>query len=245
MPPVATPIIVWKVDGHLDRFYLPVKPAEGPPGVMIVDCGTPRSWLHSFGEGAEWVEGAHRATIAGRGYVLPGRRVPPFDEAEGLPQKIIGAVGNDFLLAGSVIFDVPGTSMTRLPADAALPPTDGWHVFAVEIVNGMIFLDAELDGAIRRVQLDSGAPASILLRDAGDADDAEASGRDVLGNALAVRKSSGTFKGRTVPLWKMRTFPHLEAVGAATGQKLEGILGLSSLGQKRIVITQTRLFLEP
>lgn len=243
--------VVRTADGHLDRLYLPVHLEAAEPALAIVDCGTPRTWLRSTGKGEEWIDDAWRATLGGLRLILPGRRVPPFEESAG-PLPVIGAVGNDYLLAGITVLDVANACLTRLRAAGAQPAWDAWPAFHIEVERGMIFLDAELDGVSRRLQLDTGAPACILLRDEGEASDAVGVGRDVLGNPLPMHRSTTAFSlpggsSRTVPLWKMRSFPHLEAVGTATGQKLEGILGLSALGQKRIVLDAVggRVLLEP
>jgi hypothetical protein len=240
-------IVMRDPDGELNRLYLPVT-LDDAVVLAIVDCGTPRTWLRAPGEGAQWVDDLHVATMAGQRMVIPGRRVPAFEEAAGLP-PVVGCVGNDFLLAAVTVLDVETATLTRM---ASLDPTFlGWPALGFEVQAGMIFVDAVLDGEPRRCQLDTGAPASVLLRDGGGLDDDTGEGRDVLGNALPMRKGRGTFafggRVRDVPIWKMRAFPHLEEVGRLAGQSLDGMVGLSSLGQTRIVLDPfgQRLLLEP
>lgn len=244
-------IVVVEDDVGLQRLYLPIE-VDGAKRYAIVDCGTARFWIASpqeEGKG-EWIDNAWVATLGGRRLHVLGRRVPGFHEMI-FGQRPIGAIGNDFLLAGTLVLDLAKGSLTRLPRGTVVPEAATWPSVPFTLLRGMILLDVTFDGQEAHVLLDTGAPKAVWIGQKGKKGDLLGETHDVHGEKLrywlgAMSLGLGS-ETRRVKVQRMERFPHLEVTAEALGEEVDGLLGLSSLGRRRIVLDpeEGKMLLEP
>lgn len=254
-PKGALPVrMIVRLDkGNPCRLYVPIE-VDGSKKLAIVDCGTSRFWLELPQEEGkdEWADDAFVVTMGGQRLHVLGRRVPPFQEtAEG--QAAIGAIGNDYLLAGTLLLDLREGTLQRLPRGTPVPEAAKWPAVPFALKRGIIVLDARFDLRRVRVMLDTGAADSIWKGQTGKRGDVRGETNDVHGNPLPYwlgtmrLQLGGGLLGRKVPVMRMKALEHLDEIARAIGEKLDGIVGLTSLGRRRVIIdpVRQRILLEP
>jgi hypothetical protein len=227
-------------EGNLERLYLPVI-KNGTLEHIIVDSGTSRTWFRLAGATQTWTDNAFVATIGGQPTSIWGRNVPAFNEFVN-GRVVIGVVGNDLLTSGPTKLDLQNGTMTRFPKGAEVPNTSSWPTMPIELNRGVLLAKAEIDGVPRHLQLDTGAPTTILITEPLPGDIPRKS-HDVLGNEFTVFDGVGTVQLNPsiiypdVPITRAPSFPHFtHDVAEALGIALDGILGLSSLGHRSVII---------
>jgi hypothetical protein len=243
-------MIVTRYDGVPNRLYLDVHDEAGRDGYVIVDSGTSRSWLKASGRGPEFTPDAYVARLGGERMHMLGRRVP-FTENHDKP--IIGCVGNDYLLAGVTVLDLGRGHLTRMPARARVPGSNTWHRFPIEVQGGIILTQAVLGGKQRTLLVDTGAPSSILIGQRLGPNARHEEKGDVYDQPLDLEQVEMPLQlpdgsSRVVPVELMEHFAHLENdVARPLKRHIDGILGLSSLGGRRVIFDRARkeMLLEP
>jgi hypothetical protein len=204
---------------------------EGADAALLVDTGSQISFLsHDGPDGAPNVGevdfGCERRTLRGR----------PFhstETADGRP--VVGFLGNDYFLEKQRMFDLPADRIR----DGTCPLT--WPRAMIENRFDYLFVMAQVDGAMLRLGFDTGAPHTLWLGQDGKPGDQPVSSQDAYGNPLVFYLGSAQLAfaespARTVPILRIQSFPSLEDSNAAIGGGIDGLLGLTTMGDRRFCI---------
>jgi hypothetical protein len=225
-------------DGLPDRLYVPVT-KDGAAEHAILDSGTARTWFRLANATQDWTDNAFVSRIGDENLTILGRKVPPFTESvDG--RVAVGALGIDFLSAGPTELDLHAGVLIRHPVGFEVPGSESWPVLRIQKTRGLIHGEATIDGQLRRLLIDTGAPTSILLAQPQPGDVPRTS-HDVLGNPFTVWDGRGQVEiadhlgTSDVPLTRAPSFPHLTDTANAMGVELDGLLGLTSLGRGRVI----------
>jgi hypothetical protein len=116
--------------------------------------------------------------------------------------------------------------------------------------NKMVASGIQLDGKDVRLILDTGSPHVVFLSSTPRAGETRIRGEDGNGEPLTLYESTidisfGGGPARSVTVDRTESFPTLQKSIADIGEDISGLLGLSALGQQRIVISRDTLMFVP
>lgn len=221
--------------GHLSRVYVPVD-QNGTREHAILDSGTARTW-YRLASGTDFTADAFVSRIGDTTLTIFGRNVPALGETiEG--REEIGAIGLDWMSAGPTELDLRNGRLVRYPVGTVLPGVESWPTMTVRRSRGLVHGDVTVDGVTHHVMVDTGAPITLLIGEPRPGDVPRTS-HDVLGQSFTVYDGTSTVaiaaEGHAVPVERAPVFQHLTDIGNAIGENIEGLLGLSSMGQGRVI----------
>jgi hypothetical protein len=223
------------------RLYLPVT-KDGIREHIIVDCGTSRTWFTLAGATQMWTPNAFVATIGDQLTSILGRGVPPFVETVG-GRRAIGALGNDFITSGPTEIDVRRGVYKRFPPGTPIPSAASWPTMKVTLKRGILLGEAVVDGRLRQLQIDTGAPTTMLVGEQGQPGDTQRIVHDVLGHGYPVWDGHGDItlapgiESPHTQITRAPEFPHFTIdIAQALGLPLDGVLGLAAIGYRSIII---------
>jgi hypothetical protein len=239
---VTIPMKVTSNGGEPSRLYLPVLEDGTTPEHIIVDCGTSRTWFTLTGAAQMWTPNAFVATIGGQLTSILGRNVPPFVETvDG--RRAIGALGNDFITSGPTEIDVRRGVFKRYPPGTEIAAAASWPTMRVRIKRGILLGEAVIDGKLRQLQIDTGAPTTMLVGEEGHPGDTMRIVHDVLGHGYPVWDGHGDVtlapgvESPNTRISRAPEFPHFTLdVAQPLGEDLDGVLGLAAIGFRSIII---------
>jgi hypothetical protein len=242
--PVAVPetirVRLTHAGGELDRVYVPVTvQPNGQAEHVILDSGTARTWFRLANATEDFTPNAFVAKIGASTLSVFGRDVPAFDESvDG--RVVIGAIGVDLISAGPTVLDLRSSTLVRYPTSFVVPGSDTWPVMPIAVTRGLIHGHVTVDGVDHHVMVDTGSPTTLLIAQPEPGDQPRTS-HDALGNPFTVYDGRGDLViapelGDTdVAVTRAPTFPHLTDIANALGLPIDGLLGLSSMGGRRVL----------
>ena len=229
--------------GRVDRVHARLT-ARGMVGSYLVDTGSLTSFVtHSGSE-----EGTSASTrIFCQETTLPIiARLRPGTTPTGEPQA--GVLGSDLVAHGAVLdLDLARGTLSWYQPAPLVPP--GSVVLPIEYRNGWLVASGiQVDGRDVKLVVDTGASNIILVDKLPRAGEVREDTVDGTASAITLYHGDGavTFAGdiaRHVPVDRTDSFPTLEGLIANLGGDVAGLLGLTSLGRDRIVISRESLFL--
>jgi hypothetical protein len=218
-------------DGAPDSQLVPARTATAE-GYLALDTGSASTFLYDPDEREGQVTIGARTTLT-----VSGRDLPP-ETFAGKP--ILGVLGADFLLAGPSELDYPGRRIVRHRGRRPCEHDDGCVVTPFLDAEGHIAVRVEIDGAPKLLMLDTGSRHTLLVGESGRGGDerAQSAGIDGLPFDVFVGTSELTLAGerREVPVLRASAFPYFESFARELHPDLAGLLGLTSIGFRRIVI---------
>lgn len=215
------------------RLYALVQ-HDGADVALVVDTGSQITFLsHDGPDGAPNVGtvdfGCEQRSLRGRPFHLT-------ETVDGKP--VVGFLGNDFFLEKQRMFDLPANRIR----EGACPQE--WPRTAIENRFNFLFVMANVDGSLLRLGFDTGAPHTLWLDQDGKVGDQPVSSQDAYGNPLTLFLGSAALAlagepTRTVPILRIQDFPSLEDSNAQIGGGINGLFGLSAMGDRRFCIDGT------
>ena len=229
--------------GRVDRLHARLT-ARGMLGSYLVDTGSLKSFVtHSGSE-----EGTSAtAVIFCQETSLPIiARLRPGMTPAGEPQA--GVLGSDLVTHGAVLdLDLARGSLSWYQPARPIPP--GAIVLPIEYRNGWLVASGiNVNGRDVKLVVDTGASNIILIDTVPRAGEVREDTVDGTASAITLFHGDGaiTFAGdiaRHVPVDRSDSFPTLEGLIANLGGDVAGLLGLTSLGRERIIISRESLVL--
>jgi hypothetical protein len=233
-----SPITIWvdTVDGRPSRVHVPAA-VDGKSGVLLFDTGSNATFVST-------PQGTHDPTpdggtlqIGGCGGAVMGRPYAS-EDARGLPG--LGFFGTDQILAAPrASLDLLGGAFAR-HMDGG-PSTDGWLATPFEIVDGAFLVRIQLDGVAVRLVVDTGSQDILWDHQQGKPGDTPTQTTDALGNVVTLYH--GTVSAEispgvveTLPVDRTPSFPYFEQGLGRYGGDVQGLLGISALGARVVVI---------
>jgi hypothetical protein len=235
------PLIVERSPYGVTRVH--ARATLGGKAVAVgIDTGGAQSFMR-VGNGAEGLwpnaavlkSGDVSLAMPGRGDVGPGQA------PGGLP--VPASFGVDFFLAGTTELKLTSEAeLVRRPPGVVPREAKTWPTLPYRVVSGNLVVRVMVDGVPRRLMVDTGSPDLLLLHVApasGDRpidDIADINGAKVPAFSGQARLTLRGTPPRAVPVLKAQRFLYLEAMFKGMGGKLDGLLGLTSLGPRRVII---------
>jgi len=182
----------------LARLYLPVT-RDGKAEHLIIDSGTARTWFRMDQGAAEWKDDAFVATIGNAKLHVLGRKVPAFKE-QVRGHSPVGALGNDLLVDGFTELDLARGRLLRHTSIS--PELLAWPTLPFTIDRGIMYARVPMDGKERLLQIDTGAPNSMLITPAHTNNDARF---DRTSAWRSTRRDLGPFRAGQTPHHHRRT----------------------------------------
>jgi hypothetical protein len=229
--------------GRVDRLHARLT-ARGELGSYLVDTGSLKSFVTHSGTEAST---SASTVIFCQTMKLPIiARLRPGTTPDGEPQA--GVLGSDLVAHGSVLdLDLANGGLSWYqPAKA---PPAGAVVLPIEYRNGWLVASGiKLHGRDVKLVVDTGA-TNVIVVDKTPRDN-EVREETVDGTASPIVLFHGTDEvsfggGRTrhVPVDRTDSFPTLEGLIAQLGSDVAGLLGLTSLGRERVIISKESLII--
>jgi len=211
---------------------------RGQPAALLVDTGSQLTFLSNPGR-PDGEPNVGEVTLGCETRSLPGRPFSSDERADGLP--VVGFLGNDYFFERDRELDLRNHV---LKASAESEPI-GWTRLPYENVFDFIFVSIVLDGVPLRLGFDTGAVHTLWLRQAGRPGDTEVSTQDAYGNMLTLYLSTAPLQlvdepERRVPVLRAPSFPSLEDGNRLLPGQIDGLFGLTSMGDRRIRIDAKR-----
>lgn len=229
--------------GLVDRLHARVE-ALDRSGPFLVDTGTSRTFASRINDDPVYNT---PAIIACRSTVIPvfdrGTGTTPSGEAQS------GRLGVDLLMRGAYDLDLANGSFTW--ATVSPPPPSGAIVLPLETRhNWLVASNVVVDGKAVKLLVDTGAHNILLMSKSARAGEHTFKGMDGTGAEVTLFGADGEVslageKPRRLPVDRAETFPTLEKVIEGVGNDVVGLLGLSALGDKRIILSRDALVIVP
>jgi hypothetical protein len=228
------------------RLYVPVV-YEAQEGWFILDTGSQVTFVPLGPDDPDYVPSYATIELGGRMVSIAGRRLELVEEHQGIP--ILGILGNDVMLASPWELDLPGGRLVEVQDTT---PYDDWTRLAFENVYDFMFARATVDGVEVRMGVDTGATHLLWLGMDGEPGDVPQPTQDALGNPVTLYLGTASLlmggePERIIPVWRTLSFPAIEMSNMQIGGQIDGIIGLSTLGDRRLLLNgpQDELRLDP
>jgi hypothetical protein len=184
-----------------------------------------------------WMPGSTELIVLGRDRRLRNRVPEPGRREREKKSNLIGVIGADALDPPYTALDLGGGRFTTFAC--APPETQGSAKMPLSFVGGVPITELEVDGRVLKLILDTGTADLLLLVDE-EPRDAKFESTDLGGGTIrfayskaSVRWSSGLV--RRVPVWKTAHDGAFESHRKALGVHLDGLLGLSTFENAKLV----------
>lgn len=247
--PCAIELLVEHEAPYPSRLWAPVE-HEGRSAALFLDTGSALTFLYLGADGPAFVEragsidtGCETVEVAGRAFASDG-------DVEGLP--VVGILGADYLLGGTSALDLAGETLARWPRGATVPGTEGFAAAPFDDVQGHIIAPVVVEGEPVRLMVDTGSPHLLWLGQQGEPGDEEVQTTDAEGNLLTFYLGTallemGGEEPVEVPVLRAPSFPYFEETVRALGGDIHGLLGLSALDTRLVIVdpASSTLLLEP
>jgi hypothetical protein len=205
---------------------------DGEEVSLIVDTGSQISFLVVPQGSTDPTPNAGTVRLGCRERTLAGRPIPIAEEIDG--RRVVGMIGNDLFFERTTDIDLAAERI-HVPTAAELSTPRG-AALTFENLYDYMFVRARLDGVDLRLGFDTGASHSLWLGQDGEAGDQPVSTQDAYGNPLTLYLGSALLEieataARSVPLLRAPSFPSLEDANEALGGNIQGLFGLTSMGE--------------
>lgn len=223
--------------GVLNRLFVEVSRDEGP-AAFLLDTGSSTTFLTVPKGSRDPTRNAGEVTIGTCKKQLDGRPYATDEKIDGL--QTIGTLGVDALLQGTSELDLESRRIVRYFDGEVPSEISSWPTVPIDIVQGLVLAHVSVDNHPLRLMVDTGSPHVLWLGQQGKPGDKEQKTSDAVGNILTLYLGQAqlelvTGAAETVPVLRAPSFPYLEETVRILGGNVDGLLGLSALGPRRIV----------
>lgn len=247
--PCTIELLVEHAAPYPSRLWAPVD-LEDESAALFLDTGSAVTFLYLGADGPKFVEDAGSVDTGCETLSVAGRAFARDREVEGLP--VAGILGADYLLDATSALDLAGETLVRWPRGATIPGTEGFAAAPFDDVQGHLIAPVVVDGVPLRLMVDTGSPDLLWLGQEGEPGDEEVQTTDAEGNILTFYAGSALLEmggedALEVPVLRAPSFPYFEETVRILGGNIHGLLGLSSLGSRLVVVDPeaSALLLEP
>lgn len=232
---------LWTDTGTLVRL-LTRSMFEGADRSFTLDTGSATTFVHLFGEGADYERNVASIGWACGTRTVDGRRgiVPDM-----FGESVAGSIGADVLLEGPSRLNLVGYRIEQVSDETiAALGEEGSHL-PFENVLGHIIVTVAIGGeAPRRMMLDTGSPHILLLGEAGQPGDVAVTTSDATGTPLTMYYGNthvafGPNNEADVSVLRAPSFPYFEETVRLLGGDIHGLVGLSAIDRRVIGIAPT------
>ncbi len=245
-----TPLLVHHdAAGRVDRLHAQLT-ARGLLGNFLVDTGSLKSFAtHNGSEDSTSASTVIYCTTMKLPIIA---RLRPGTTPDGQPQN--GVLGSDLvahgwaldldLVKGNLAWYEPGAAPSTVH-----PPEAGAVVLPIELRNGWLVASGiRVGGRDVKLVVDTGASNVIVFDKTPRTNEVREETVDGTASPIVLFHGEGevTFAGdvtRHVPVDRTDAFPTLEGLIAELGSDVVGLLGMTSLGRERVVISGESLTL--
>lgn len=226
-------------DGLVHRAFVPAQ-LDGGDIVLWFDTGAMGSHV-VHGNTGPATEPPRTVLIGGEPHALPSWRSRFQPGIAGLPMK--GTLGIDTVVKHPTEMDFKGGCLTTFDDDAVPTYASAWPTVNVDMVNGMIVTDVEVDGRAQRMLFDTGVDETILVTpEAVTAKGERIVLPDVYDNPIVLIRATATMKWagatRVSPIERTTEFHTFDMLGL--GPTVRGMFGITAMGARRILFDPNR-----
>jgi len=229
-----------EANGHLSRLYVEAE-LDAKRVAFIFDTGSATTFLERpigtpdpTRHAADILIGTCSVAVDGRPY--------PIDEVTGGGLGVVGTLGADTLLgAKATELDLAGMRIVRSVKVPLDPDIMSWPTVRIDIVRGHLLAHVVVDGQPLRLMVDTGSPHLLWVGRNGEPGDEEVRSSDATGNPLTLYLGTATVQlgegsSERAPILRAPSFPYFEETVRQLGGNVAGLVGLSALGRRRIVV---------
>jgi hypothetical protein len=218
------------LDGLPDSQLVPVRTRKGE-GWLAIDTGSARTFV--YGPTSLTTQpitvGCEQLDVISRDF-----------EAEDFGGKpILGVLGADFFLEHDSDFDYPGRKIVRHRAGSRVGGVEGYASVPLTQAGGHLAMHAQVDGTSRLLMFDTGSPHLLLVPVDGRPGDKPTQVQDASGAVVDAWEGDSDVvfaaESRRVPTLRIPKWPYFEGYQKDLHPELAGLLGLSTMGFRRIV----------
>ncbi len=238
---VPLPLIAEESEGHLSRLYVEARVGDASKRVaLLFDTGSATTFLERPRGTPDPTKHAADIEIGTCTVAVDGRPYPVDEVVRDL--DVVGFLGADTLLAAPATeLDLAGMKIVRrvvLPLDAV---TMAWSAVRLDIVRGHLLAHVVVDGQPLRLMVDTGSPHLLWIGRSGEPGDKEVRTSDAEGTALTLYRGNADLRlgeGLSVraPILRAPAFPYFEQTARQLGGNIQGLIGLSAFGRRRIIV---------
>jgi hypothetical protein len=244
----AVDMIVERDGGVATRLHVPVE-HDGLRAALFFDTGSALSFLSLGADAEPYLPHAGELSVGCDTVQMAGRNFDSFGTTGGL--ELIGILGADYLLAAPSEIDTARGRLVRRQGSLS-PEQRAWPGQPYEDVQGHIITAVTLDGSSLRLMFDTGSPYILWLGEQGQPGDIPVTAMDAEGNLITMYLGEAALgmvgePPERVPVLRAPSFPYFEQTVEALGGNIHGLLGLSALRGRTLVIDpdEVVLHLEP
>lgn len=228
----------------LSWLYGEVTREDGRTAVLSVDTGSPLTFVFPDRPGATSPKTGELLTLGCTAKTIAPYPVPDNGfSIDGLRQ--IGILGADWMLERPTMLDPAAKRLTRFADGETIPDVGGFYVAKVEIVKKQMLATVTIDGTSVRLIVDTGSPDVLWLGQEGRPGDRVQRTADAKGNIIVsyIGPSRIAFAGEpehAITVARTPSFPYLDDKIKYLGGNIQGLLGMSAFGSRRILIDGKR-----
>jgi hypothetical protein len=243
------PMFVAANFGVASRLHVPVD-RQGEAVALLFDTGSALSFFFLGQRGPTYVEHSGDVGLGCDIVPMAGRNFDLDEPVNGL--SVVGILGADYLLGGVSQIDTATATLTRrIPAELPAEQAE-WPAQSFDDVQGHIIVPVKLDGEPVRLMFDTGSPEILWLGEEAQPGDVPVTTTDAKGNELTLYLGQVMLEiaGEPpvmVPVMRAPSFPYFEQTVAQLGGNIHGLLGLSALRGRSLVVdpNESELHLSP
>ena len=233
-------------DGVADSQVVPVE-VDGEPAWLAIDTGASLSFLFRKSDDPPFVEHAGDVRIGSVLFPLPGYGDDGIGPEMFQDKPILGILGVDFFLPRGEI-DYPGGRVVHW-GDEPIPGADELPGLPLRIVEDLARVSVNVDGRELDLMFDTGAHDTLLLGVDGQPGDEPVTVQTADGAQATVFAGQATIElpgepPGSVPVLRALEIPYISP-WLVDEQGANGLLGLTTLGLRRVVFDGDRLRLGP
>jgi hypothetical protein len=228
------PILAEETDGFLSRLYVGAE-LDGKRVAMLFDTGSPSTFLERPAGSPDPQKHVADLVLGGCKVAVDGRPYAVDESIDGL--DAVGYLGANVLLDTPIAeLDLAGKKIVRrATVDASWPTTK------IDVVRDLILAHVVVDGQPLRLMVDTGSPHVLWVGRDGEPGDEEVHTTDAAGNDLTLYRGKADVAladgiASHVPILRAPSFPYFEQTVKSLGGDVQGLVGLSALGRRRIVV---------
>jgi hypothetical protein len=240
------PLILTFADGVADSQVIPVE-VNGTAAWLALDTGSAHTFLFRGQDDPEYVAEAGTVRIGTQTLTLPGYGAAGIGVEMFQGKPILGILGVDFFLPRGEI-DYPGGRVVAW-GDGAIPGAQNLPSIPLRVVEDLARVSVVMDGRTLDLMLDTGAHDTVLLGVDGQPGDEPAQVSTADGAISPVWIGASTVElpreaQRSVPVMRAREIDYISP-WLVEEQGANGLLGMTSLGLRRLILDGDRLLLGP
>jgi len=233
------PLVVWRADaGYASRLFANVT-YRNNRGIFLLDFGSGLTFLSLEAGSPDPVYDAGTVEIGACDLTLLGR---PYSDDENVDGSLpIGTLGTDAFLTTPTELDLVSGRVVRYPIGQLPSGASTWPEVPFDVYEGGIIVAVTLNGTAVRLLVDTGSPHTAWVGQPPEPGDVPYPSEDASGALITFYLGTATLAltptdTQSIPILRIQSWPYFQQSEMVIGGDYQGLLGLSALGNRRIIV---------